>query len=413
MPKSNTDSGHSDIYGGAGFPPSTAGYDDIYILTIPSFQWIRGPYPVGSNVTGAYPKSMMSCNVIDNSQMIVIGGIRSNDTTYSCDADDVQGTHNMNLGEQNDNNAIWAVYQANLSTYAVPTDVLTAVGGRNTGGATKTAPTTGFDAADLSVLMTRKATTATRTATRNVNTSNPPTNPPAPPVPPPPVLGIGAIVGIAVGGAVVVIAVMWGLCCVLVRARRRRRAREGGSRLDSVAAPTMMQEKGPPGPPPPPPAGPQQHPDGWGPGMGGSTSEVSSPTLTAVSQSRPFSGPGPTCALPPLPAELGAAADNTASYYPKHLSDNPYSPAGSKYGSFAFAHEESAELPGARTPAPPDALEAPYEPPPPPAPTTLASASPSPVHFAGPVQANFSAAPVQANFNPRQDAGWENWSPHD
>ncbi|KAI8282917.1 Kelch repeat-containing protein [Colletotrichum sp. SAR11_240] len=41
------------IFGGAGFPPDTTGYDDIYILTIPSFQWIRGPYPANSNDANA------------------------------------------------------------------------------------------------------------------------------------------------------------------------------------------------------------------------------------------------------------------------------------------------------------------------------------------------------------------------
>ncbi|KAF4412470.1 Kelch repeat-containing protein [Colletotrichum fructicola] len=157
------------IFGGAGFPPDTTGYDDIYILTIPSFQWIRGPYPANSNVTGESPKSMMSCNVVDNSQMIVIGGSYSNDTTDKCDADNVWGTHNMNLGQDNDENAIWLRYLPRLTTYAVPTDIVTAVGGRDGGGATRTAPTSGFDAPDLSVLMTRKATPATRTPTRPVS----------------------------------------------------------------------------------------------------------------------------------------------------------------------------------------------------------------------------------------------------
>ncbi|KAI8220050.1 Kelch repeat-containing protein [Colletotrichum sp. SAR 10_86] len=157
------------IFGGAGFPPDTTGYDDIYILTIPSFQWIRGPYPANSNVTGEFPKSMMSCNVVDNSQMLVIGGSYSNDTTYSCDADNVWGTHNMNLGQDNDENAIWLRYLPSLTTYAVPTDILTAVGGRDGGRATRTAPTSGFDAPDLSVLMTRKATPATRTPTRPIS----------------------------------------------------------------------------------------------------------------------------------------------------------------------------------------------------------------------------------------------------
>ncbi|KAH7124849.1 hypothetical protein B0J13DRAFT_646745 [Dactylonectria estremocensis] len=211
------------IYGGAGFPPETTGYDDIYILTIPSFQWIRGPYPPGSNVTGAFPKSMMSCNVIDNAQMLVIGGTYSNDTTYMCDADSVWGTHNMDLGEENPDNAIWALYKPNLTTYAVPTDILTAVGGRNSGGAVKTKPISGFDAPDLSVLMTRTALPATRKPTRQVSfttTTKSTSTPTSKPDDDSPSLSTGAIAGIAVGGSIALILALLG-CCFFIRRRRK------------------------------------------------------------------------------------------------------------------------------------------------------------------------------------------------
>jgi hypothetical protein len=165
-------------------------------------------------MSGPYPKSMMSCNVVDNAQMLVIGGTYSNDTTYMCDADTVWGTHNMDLGEQNSDNAIWAKYQPSLTTYAVPTDILTAVGGRNTGAASKTTPVSGFDAPDLSVLMTRKAASATRTPTRNVNVSTASATPSstgqdgggAS-------LSTGAIAGIAVGGSIAFLAAL--ASCIL------------------------------------------------------------------------------------------------------------------------------------------------------------------------------------------------------
>ncbi|UZP36766.1 hypothetical protein NXS19_004582 [Fusarium pseudograminearum] len=115
------------IYGGGGFPPKTAGYDDIYILTIPSFQWIRGPYPTYRNGTGAFPKSMMSCNVVNDAQMLVIGGTYSN--TTECDVPIIHGAHNMDLGRQNEKKAIWAAYQPNLTTYVLPVDIRTAIGG--------------------------------------------------------------------------------------------------------------------------------------------------------------------------------------------------------------------------------------------------------------------------------------------
>lgn len=61
------------LYGGLGIPPNNGtGFDDVYILTLPSFTWIRW-WPTLSNTT-ARPHHSMTCNVIDGSQMLIIGG---------------------------------------------------------------------------------------------------------------------------------------------------------------------------------------------------------------------------------------------------------------------------------------------------------------------------------------------------
>lgn len=65
-----------------------------------------------------------------------------------CDDDAVWGKYNMDLGEQNLHNAIWAQYQPVLITHAVPTGILTAAGGRDGGGVIRTVLTRGFDATD-------------------------------------------------------------------------------------------------------------------------------------------------------------------------------------------------------------------------------------------------------------------------
>lgn len=211
------------IYGGYGFPPETTGYDDIYILTIPSFQWIRGPYPPGSNSSGPFPKNMASCNVVNNAQMLVIGGTYSNDTTYMCDVEVVGGQHNMNFGEDNKATAIWAEYQPALTTYVVPTFITSAVGGAKTGGARVTAPAAGFDAPDMSVQMTRKAVIEPRTPTRDVSlptVTSPRNETTTQPAEPKKALSAGAIAGIAVGGAAVLIALLAG-CCFFIRQRQK------------------------------------------------------------------------------------------------------------------------------------------------------------------------------------------------
>ncbi|KAK3681024.1 hypothetical protein B0T22DRAFT_388603 [Podospora appendiculata] len=260
--------------GGATWAQDQSSYN-IYIYG--GFQWIRGPYPAHSNVTGAYPKNMMTCNVVNGAQMLVIGGTYSNDTTYMCDADNVWGEHNMNLGEQNKETAIWGSFIPTLTTYAVPTDILTAVGGAPAGGAKTTAPISGFDAPDLSVLMTRKADISTRAPTRVVSATATAT-PPSTATP----LSTGAIAGIAVGSTVGLIALLTSCCC-MIRYHQAHSTRARPSTISTAA-------------PPPTPV--------WT----GPAAVFSSPTSTnATYHSHP-----PPPPIPPPPAEL---PDNVEQYY--------------------------------------------------------------------------------------------------
>ncbi|EXK26351.1 hypothetical protein FOMG_17026 [Fusarium oxysporum f. sp. melonis 26406] len=179
---------------------------------------------------------MMSCNVVDDAQMLVIGGTYSNATDKVCDVPTIQGTHNMNLGKQNKEDAIWALYQPNLTTYIVPIDIRTAVGGNSAGSATKTTPVSGFDAPDLAVQMERTAGSGTRTATRATDTSTKKPAPPSHTSKPSSGLSTGAIAGIAVGCSVAFILALLGIGCLFYRRRKYY------SQSHGVAAP----------PPPPP-----------------------------------------------------------------------------------------------------------------------------------------------------------------
>jgi hypothetical protein len=83
------------------------------------------------------------------------------------------------------------------------------------GSATLRAPTAGFDNPDLSVYFTRVYSAAVRTPTRAIpNTSGSPS---------PVEAHKGAIIGGAVGGAVLILALATGCICFLGRQRRRRR----------------------------------------------------------------------------------------------------------------------------------------------------------------------------------------------
>lgn len=206
------------LYGGLGEAEGSLGYDDIYVLSLPSFTWIR-IYPADSNSTGDFPHHSFSCNVINEAQMIIHGGFFP--ATNDCDASDQWGLHNLDMGKQNNDSSPWALWDPDKTEYVVPTDILSVIGGSSDGGATKTAPDGGFMHQDLRALMTRKASVASRSPTREILGATGTDGPSA---------GSGlsksAIIGIGVGGGVVLIAVLVGCFC-LVRRYRRNRVRQG------------------------------------------------------------------------------------------------------------------------------------------------------------------------------------------
>jgi hypothetical protein len=114
------------IYGGYAIDQwNVTSYDDAYILTLPSFTWIKA-WP-GDNSTTKFGHGGCSANVINRDQMIIIGGWFTD--TDSCDAESGYGQHNMNLGYNGPEKSIWDKYDPNLSKYFVPTPVISAVGG--------------------------------------------------------------------------------------------------------------------------------------------------------------------------------------------------------------------------------------------------------------------------------------------
>ncbi|RBR16688.1 uncharacterized protein FIESC28_06841 [Fusarium coffeatum] len=284
------------LYGGAGEEEGSLGFDDIYILTLPTFTWIK-MYPDG-NSTGSYPHHSFSCNVVNDAQMFIHGGFFPlND---DCDVPDQWGLHDMSLGRQNKDKAPWMLYDPDLTTYAVPTDIISVVGGNSKGGATKTAPSGGFDHRDLTALMTRTASAGTRTATRNVSgataTGDSDSDNKLP---------TGAIVGIAVGGAVVLLGVLLAGFC-LIRRRRARRERVGSQQ--PMAQPYDYHH-----PAHPSIASNQYSPGPWSPQS--ASFNPSSPTgLTMQQTAQSYTGP---------PVELPSGGPEDTSR------DSPYAQPGS------------------------------------------------------------------------------------
>ncbi|KKA28696.1 hypothetical protein TD95_003438 [Thielaviopsis punctulata] len=211
------------IYGGMDVHEGW-GYDDLYILSIPSFRWIQ----MGEQ--GQYYKNQATCNMVtNNAQMLVIGGSRPNSSVSDCDSPNVWGNHNLDTGEQNTDHASWLAYTPTKTTYVVPTDVINVIGGSSLGVATLTTPSGGFDNADLAIFMTRVAVSPTRTPSSTLGPISSPSHG----------LSKGTIAGIAIG-AVAGLLFIGGISFLLIR-RRYLKQRE--------QLPALIQTAPPPGGP--------------------------------------------------------------------------------------------------------------------------------------------------------------------
>ena len=56
-----------------------------------------------------------------------MGGTQPNST--DCDVPPIYGMHNMYLGKQNPEDAMWAMFRSNLTSYEVPSEIISVIGG--------------------------------------------------------------------------------------------------------------------------------------------------------------------------------------------------------------------------------------------------------------------------------------------
>ncbi|KAH7116928.1 cell wall anchored protein [Dendryphion nanum] len=207
------------LFGGASIG-NGVGFGDVYVLSLPSFKWIKF-WPNAEDSAGeTFPHHSLSCDVIDNTQMIIMGGHFTNSTT-NCDVPVVYGQHGLDLGRRNSLGAKWATYNASITKYQVPTEIAKVVGGGPSGGATLLTPTNGWEVRDLQTQFARAYTPTARDPTRHI-----PRETGKLPQPPASIdSNKSAVIGGAVGGSLggILIAAVVGI--FLIRRRRKQNRR--------------------------------------------------------------------------------------------------------------------------------------------------------------------------------------------
>lgn len=99
---------------------------------MPSFTWVKAyPLPGGDPIPYPDPSGHGGCsgNVVTPDQMLIIGGWFPNSTHIDCDSPETQGQHNMIMGNNTSKKFLWDQYDPKLTTYAVPSAVVSAIGG--------------------------------------------------------------------------------------------------------------------------------------------------------------------------------------------------------------------------------------------------------------------------------------------
>ncbi|EOA85557.1 uncharacterized protein SETTUDRAFT_161884 [Exserohilum turcica Et28A] len=193
---------HIYLYGGVD-PITNTAYDDVLILTLPSFTWTN-VWPLGEA-----PRWGHNCHVAGRRQMITVGGNKTNGLT--CDWE-IKGVAVWEMST-----LTWgSVFMINLSNFEVPQKLLSVTGGNAHGNATKKDPALGWTDERLKTVFAtpRKYTLSGNTTTTGNSQGKSHT---------------GAIAGGVVGGVA-------GLSLIAVAAlflHRRHRKRHGPHELEN------------------------------------------------------------------------------------------------------------------------------------------------------------------------------------
>ncbi|KAI1329136.1 hypothetical protein F5Y16DRAFT_409298 [Xylariaceae sp. FL0255] len=185
-------------------------FNDVYVLSIPSFRWIKvddsnNPDLLGPDQPG---RNRLKCDVWNETSLIVSGG----QITYGIGDDHISLSNYCNktyppIKVLDTSSYAWRTEFSPSGEYSVPDVVSAIIGGNSSGGASLTAPSSGWSSDEFASIFSQTVPRATspdgNTDTNQSNTTSPtsaPKNSSAPNG-----LSAGVIAGIVIGAFVLAV----------------------------------------------------------------------------------------------------------------------------------------------------------------------------------------------------------------
>lgn len=200
------------MFGGSWADDERSAYNDMWILSLPSFKWFKVEYPTQASWQIAGGRTSHTCQIIGNRQMAIIGGGRSAEAHDQC--------RNTSLFVFDMSTLSWRNgFDSTQEAYVLPALITDVIGGHGGGGAdlTLNRPTLWNDA-DVTKIFTRDESAAPASGTGVAAPSTTASASASAPI------STGAIVGGVVGG-VLALAVLGAIGMVWYKRRGRKAAR--------------------------------------------------------------------------------------------------------------------------------------------------------------------------------------------
>ncbi|KAI4214598.1 MAG: hypothetical protein LQ351_003015 [Letrouitia transgressa] len=140
------------VYGGWGATNTQKNDGNVYVLSIPSFKWIRVTRDTDQ-------RSRHQCHLMGNNHMVVVGGIQPNNDNIQPGGPigcDIESKFAQGLGIFFLNDHSWRTEYdpaEGSGSYRVHSSIYKVIGGNETGGSTKQTPTKGFSSQALQRLL--------------------------------------------------------------------------------------------------------------------------------------------------------------------------------------------------------------------------------------------------------------------